>query len=175
MSPTNYDGPDRPCCVHILRDMAKVFDEEMCRLGLDYTASFGTLLGLQREGRLIPWTMDNDYSLTTQNANAMVRHWDTNSTGLTHFFQEINRMCITKDFAGGKLQKWELPYFRPKPCTDFYIGNNNGSMFHENFGDCIHNFTDVWPSQRRLVYNGSFYQNVPAHPDRVLERYYGKG
>ena len=56
MLPTNYDGPNPPCCIHILRDMARGFDEHMCSLGLDYSVAFGTLLGYRRHDRLIPWT-----------------------------------------------------------------------------------------------------------------------
>eukprot|EP00985_Skeletonema_marinoi_P026369 scaffold20416_cov73-Skeletonema_marinoi.AAC.1 len=46
--PTNYDGQKPPCCTHVLRDMNRIFDEEMCSLGLDYFAAFGSLLGLRR-------------------------------------------------------------------------------------------------------------------------------
>jgi hypothetical protein len=43
---TNFDGPDPPCCVHILRDIAREFDRVMCYLGLEYLPAFGMLLGL---------------------------------------------------------------------------------------------------------------------------------
>lgn len=55
--PTNYDGPNPPCCTHILRDMARTFDDHMCSLGLDYSVAFGTLLGYRRSDRLVPWTL----------------------------------------------------------------------------------------------------------------------
>eukprot|EP00978_Attheya_sp_CCMP212_P003337 scaffold6888_cov48-Attheya_sp.AAC.4 len=59
---TNYDGPEPPCCTHVLRDMAEIFDRIMCRtLGLEYFSSYGMLLGLVRDDRIIPWTADNDY------------------------------------------------------------------------------------------------------------------
>ena len=81
---TNYNGPEPPCCVHILRDMARTFDETMCGLGLEYVATFGTLLGLVRSDRMIPWTSDIDYIIPSKHvANAMVDLWDTNATALT--------------------------------------------------------------------------------------------
>jgi len=58
--PTIYDGPKPPCCTHVLRDMSRIFDEEISSLGLDYVAGFGTLLGLRRADRFIPWSIDND-------------------------------------------------------------------------------------------------------------------
>ena len=72
MEPTNYDGPTKPCCVHVLRDMAKAFDDVMCELGLEYYASYGMLLGLTRADKLIPWTSDNDYIVTKQTITALL-------------------------------------------------------------------------------------------------------
>ena len=43
--PTDHNRKDQPCCVHILREMSRVFDDEMHRLGLDYMAAFGTKNG----------------------------------------------------------------------------------------------------------------------------------
>jgi hypothetical protein len=37
----------------------------MCYLGLEYLPAFGMLLGLARSDRLIPWTSDNDYMVST--------------------------------------------------------------------------------------------------------------
>lgn len=108
----------------------------MCRIGVDYIATFGTLLGLTRSDRLIPWTGDMDYIIpSTAAANAMAHLWDTNKTGLKHVHQGINRMCITKEFANGELTKWNVS----KPCrrtldkcgipyVDFYVGRD-----HPNF------------------------------------------
>ena len=73
MEPTNYDDPSsKPCCVHVLRDMAKAFDDVMCELGLEYYASYGMLLGLTRADKLIPWTSDNDYIVTKQTISALL-------------------------------------------------------------------------------------------------------
>ena len=72
MEQTNYEGPTKPCCVHILRDMAKAFDDVMCELGLEYYASYGMLLGLIRADKLIPWTADNDYIVTKQTISALL-------------------------------------------------------------------------------------------------------
>ena len=52
--PTNYSASNALCCAHILRDMARIFDEEMCRIGLDYHTASGTLLGMARADCIIP-------------------------------------------------------------------------------------------------------------------------
>jgi hypothetical protein len=110
VDPTNYDGPKAPCCTHILRDMSRIFDEEMCNLGLDYVAGFGTLLGLRRADRFIPWSIDNDLVIGSGEAmNALVMLWDSKKTGLSHHYSGINRLCVNPDFAGGALMKWARP------------------------------------------------------------------
>ena len=180
--PTNYDGPKPPCCSHILRDMARIFDEEMCALGLDYVTAFGTLLGFRREGRIIPWTIDNDYIIpSTDVANAMVLLWNASRTGMAHHFQGINRMCATPDFAGGELQKkWprkvgrKLLYKSGLPYIDFYLGRKVNSTIFGQFDKCIHLQSDVFPTKRRLVYDGEFAQNFPANTDQLLRTFYGK-
>jgi phosphorylcholine metabolism protein LicD len=65
--------------------MSRIFDEEMCSLGLDYVAGFGTLLGLRRADRFIPWSIDNDLVIPSPEAmNALVMLWDSKKTGLSH-------------------------------------------------------------------------------------------
>ena len=180
--PTNYDGPKPPCCSHILRDMARIFDEEMCTLGLDYVTAFGTLLGFRREGRIIPWTIDNDYIIpSTDVANAMVLLWNTSRTGMAHHFQAINRMCATPDFAGGELQKkWprkvgrKLLWNSGLPYIDFYLGRKVNSTIFGQFDKCLHLQSDVFPTKRRFVYDGEFAQNFPANADQMLRTFYGK-
>ena len=181
----NFDGPNPPCCTHILRDMARIFDETMCSLGLDYAAAFGTLLGFRRADRLIPWTADNDYIIPSKDvANAMVSLWDSKKTGMAHIFQGINRMCVTPDFAGGELQrKWgrlDPPGHKQNldwsglPYIDFYLGRSVDSTAFGTIGPCHHLYSDVFPTKREFVYSNTFAQNFPANPDQLLRTFYGK-
>lgn len=182
---TNYDGTEPPCCVHVLRDMSQIFDESMQKLGLDYSVGFGTLLGLIRSDRLIPWTGDNDYILPSKDvATTMVEQWP-NTTGLAHILQGINRICVTPDFAGGKLQNWTVPpppypvgspqlWEQGYPYIDLYAGRNiTGNLFQEIDG-CSHLYSDIFPTKRTWVYNNTFAHNFPANPEQLLRTYYGK-
>ena len=185
-SATDYEGPGPPCCVHILRDMAQIFDETMCNLGLDYSAGFGTLLGFVRGGRLIPWTIDNDYIIpSTFVMNAMVELWDAKKTGMAHVFQDINRMCITPDFAGGKLKRWEIrhPGFGTPnadtlwaggyPYIDLYVGRDLSPAMFAEIPGCRHLKRNIFPTKRVKVYDGAFFQRLPAKPEQLLRTYYG--
>ena len=78
-SPTTYNNPNGPCCTHILRDMLHVIDDSMATLGLDYFIGFGTLLGLTRSGKVIPWTADNDIVIEKKTLRAMADLWSVSS------------------------------------------------------------------------------------------------
>ena len=99
--PTNYDGPELPCCVHILRDMAKAFDNAMCELGFEFFASYGMLLGLVRSDRLIPWTSDNDIIIDKRTMAALTTLPPEEKAvfdkhGISFFFDNFYyRVCIT--------------------------------------------------------------------------------
>merc|ERR1740139_97486 len=107
----------------------------MCGLGLDYAAGFGTLLGLTRSDRLIPWTSDKDYMIITSTANAMVDLWDANATGMAYMWSGIPRMCITSDFAEGKVQRWETTpnsselIWSGSPYIDLYPNTSTPGQF----------------------------------------------
>ncbi|KAL7425874.1 hypothetical protein ACHAXM_000492 [Skeletonema potamos] len=194
---TNYDGPKKPCCTHILRDMNRIFDEEMCRLGLDYAAGFGTLLGLVRADRFIPWSVDSDILINSREAmNALVLLWDSKKTGLSHHYSKMNRMCVNPDFAGGALMKWARPQCGEQnhffynggcfewdskwdagfPYIDLYLGQpeDDYNMFSMVKGKCRHLYVDVFPTHRQRVYSGQFTMNFPSNPDQLLRTYYGK-
>jgi len=198
---TNYndnlaDGTP-PCCTHILRDVLHEFDDSMRSMGLDYFVGFGTLLGLVRSGRVIPWTIDNDMVLKSeQDLRALATLWDVEATGLKVVYPPTSnkqssrgfpRMCITKDFAGGQLKKWEIPtpidsktklpklfHDRGYPYLDFYFGNK---FKYDTWGDeykrCRHFVSEVFPTKRYAVYDGQFALNFPRDPVAVLNRYYG--
>ena len=165
----------------------------MCNYGLgkEYIAAFGTLLGFLREDKIIPWTADLDYIIPSkQIMNRMIDLWDTPTTGLAHIHQSINRMCVTPEFAGGRLAaNWTMPVskristkgldLRGIPYIDFYVGKNATAGNRKNtivktIGNCRHYYRDLFPIQRIQVYNGTFAQNAPSNPEQVLLTKYGR-
>eukprot|EP00574_Skeletonema_japonicum_P001212 CAMPEP_0201739026 /NCGR_PEP_ID=MMETSP0593-20130828/45557_1 /ASSEMBLY_ACC=CAM_ASM_000672 /TAXON_ID=267983 /ORGANISM="Skeletonema japonicum, Strain CCMP2506" /LENGTH=331 /DNA_ID=CAMNT_0048233263 /DNA_START=61 /DNA_END=1056 /DNA_ORIENTATION=- len=187
---TDYNGDKPPCCTHVLRDMLRIFDEEMCALGLDYYAAFGTLLGLRRADRFIPWSADGDMMLYSDEAmNALVMLWDSQKTGMSHHFSQINRMCITAEFANGGLKKWAYDEERYRqaidgwdkefnlgfPYLDLYLGQVVEGNKLLVWSRCKHYLKDVFPTERKLVYGGQFAMNFPPNPDQILRTNYGNG
>lgn len=185
--PTTYDDPSGrpPCCVHILRDMARAFDDAMCSLGLEYFAMYGTLLGLVRNDRLIPWTSDNDYVATERTVAAMYEP-DAKEAferrGLAFFFDNFyHRVCATPQFMGGALaanwtkRSWEW-YPMVHPYADVFVAReeevNRTTTVVDELG-CAHPADDLRPAQRRGAYGNAFRVSAPRNAERVLERLYG--
>lgn len=181
---TNFLGPEPPCCVHILRDMAREFDRAMCYLGLEYFPAFGMLLGLVRADRLIPWTIDNDYIMTEQQLSAMQDLWhqaDHIGHGLGFHFDQVYRLCATPTFAGEQLAKWKVneteSWYADSvyPFADIFSMKQDVNGTFEDQRECYHEPTDLRPSVRKPVYNGTFYQNLPGNAEDILVTFFGEG
>jgi len=96
-------------------------------------------------------------------------------------------MCINPEFANGGLKKWAYDEERYRkaidgwdrkwnlgfPYLDLYLGHvvEDGNMFEWN--RCHHYFKDVFPTERKLVYDGQFAMNFPPNPDQILRTDYG--
>lgn len=186
MLPTDFDGPKPPCCVHILRDMNREFDEAMCELGFEYFAAYGTALGLIRSDRLVPWTIDNDYvvskvaalallTLPQQEKEVLVRH------GLHLLMDNFVRLCVTPNFVGGKLAaRWTVTkpdgwYPLHFVYSDLFLSNldASGTKILDEL-KCSYDLNATYPVQRRPVYNSSFHMSVPNNAEALLEMWYGK-
>lgn len=185
---TNFDGPKPPCCTHIMRDMARVFDNIMsCELGLEYFVSFGMLLGFERADKIIPWTTDNDYLMTIDNIIAMVDLWNTTATtthGLQIVYDMLWRVCVTPEFGNRRLLQWQTTnetHYYPShddpirnyvfsDIFDLYDHNETTMM---DIRECYHDVKAMRPAVLRTVYNGTVTQSFPANPDSILTTYYG--
>jgi len=180
---TNFDGPGPPCCVHILRDMAREFDRAMCHLGLEYFPAFGMLLGLVRADKLIPWTIDNDCIMMQDVLSAMRELWhiaDNLNHGLGFHVDMLYRLCATPTFADGKLARWKVneteSYYPYSVCpfADIFSVKQVNETHLMDSRQCYHAITDMQPTVRRPVYNGTFYQQFPKIPEPVLVEFFGK-
>lgn len=181
---TNFNGPEPPCCIHILRDMAREFDRICCHLGLEYFPSYGMLLGLVRSDRLIPWTGDNDYMMEDKAMHALEDLWELTKS-LTHGielfrYHKALRFCVTPEFASGKLKRWKEKTDRKKryglryPFTDiFSFTTSQSGRFITDQRKCVFNATQIRPSVRTKIYNNTMYQNFPREPEAAVANIFG--
>jgi hypothetical protein len=184
MDQTSYEGDQPPCCSHVLRDMAKAFDDVMCELGLEYFAAYGTLLGLLRSDKLIPWTIDNDYLVTKDTLSVLFNltpaHYNATfgKHGLSFFQDRLLRLCVTPDFVTGKLARWRSKksgyYPLILPYSDLFVADvDETGMLWDELG-CFHPVDDIRPARRQSAYNGTLHVWVPNNGAAVIERVYGR-
>jgi hypothetical protein len=169
--------------------MAAAFDAVMCKLGFEYFSSYGMLLGLVRNDKLIPWTSDNDYIATDRTLAAMYdmsptdkKVWDDH--GIHFFFDNhFHRVCVTTTFMKGELAKsWKTKSYNWNwyplvyPYADIFVARetfvNNTSVMIDERG-CAHQMEIIRPAQRRGVYQNSFQVSMPNNAEEVVKRVYG--
>jgi hypothetical protein len=151
----------------------------MCYLGLEYLPTFGMLLGLARSDRLIPWTSDNDYMISTSDHDGHAYLWDSASHlehGLLLVYDGMDRMCVNPSFANGKLLRWkgkgtERYVTSGYPYTDFYVGDYDREPVCGKGSKCAHHVTR--PYERKAFYNGTLHLNFPSKPQDILTVLYG--
>jgi hypothetical protein len=181
---TNYDGPAPPCCTHVLRDMALIFDKIMCRtLGLEYFSSYGMLLGLVRDDRLIPWTADNDYVVSFAVAEEMYKYRSVFAEeGLTFFFDDYYKLCASPDFMDGSLARrwttnnlWKKWAYYPDhfPYGDVFMGEVKPDGHFVDERGCAFPVDKMRPVIRKAVYNKSFSVSVPNQFEDVISGTFG--
>jgi len=54
----------------MLSNIAEVMDD----IGVEYIVDCGTLLGMVRENRLLPWDTDIDFSMRSDQADILIKH-----------------------------------------------------------------------------------------------------
>jgi hypothetical protein len=155
----------------------------MCSLGLEYFASYGMLLGLTREDRLIPWTADNDYVVSFAVVEEMWKNRTTFQSigGLHLLYDYYYKGCATPDFMDGKLARWSTIDEERKtghypdffPYNDFFIGEvKPDGQFMDERG-CSFPVNKMRPVVRKLVYNGTFLVNVPGDAEAIISETFG--
>eukprot|EP01128_Nolandella_sp_AFSM9_P001601 TRINITY_DN1182_c0_g1_i1.p1 TRINITY_DN1182_c0_g1~~TRINITY_DN1182_c0_g1_i1.p1 ORF type:complete len:261 (-),score=32.91 TRINITY_DN1182_c0_g1_i1:38-820(-) len=186
---TNYDGPEPPCFTHVLRDMMREISAFLIEYNVEHYFGWGSLLGLVREDKLIPWTADNDLMIPYtelarfyQNENRMMDV--LRSRGISFLRLGSHRMCFNTAYLGGKLEgRWgDYSGFGYRkgdhyPYTDLFVTKTVTQKNGETgryFNSCFIPDNLVYPLRERLVYNNTFSIKVPANPEGWLERIYGK-
>jgi len=185
----DWDGPDPPCCSHILREMVIDLVMFFTRYRFVYYASMGTLLGIIRKDRVIAWTADQDLIVNfTELVRLRAEKWRVllhEQTGLTLLFEGIDRVCATSAWRNGALLAWEDRHVSIKNIyreiyhyIDLYsqttIAGSNGSLFYRigNF-PCKFSPEILLPYQFRSVYKNSLLLAIPRSPESYLEVVYG--
>jgi len=127
---------DLPCLTELLEEMLFKIVQVLEKHKVVHWITYGTLLGLVRDDRIIPWTIDNDIAIFPDKFNrskGQKYHPIHNVIANTlkeegyYYFQQ-SRVCIPYDspkyskFAKFDQEMWY--YVNHYPYTDMYVSSN---------------------------------------------------
>ena len=105
----------------MLKDVTNLLDE----LDIPYVLEFGTLLGIVREGRLLPWDTDLDISITDDALGKLIQHkrkiWKLGyRTRIRYFKKDIGSYKVG-DIRILKIQTRKFFILKDKGLLDVFI------------------------------------------------------
>lgn len=160
----------------MLRDVTKILDSE----NIPYVLEGGTLLGIVRENRLLPWDTDMDLTITREHARALLRvRWKfwlrgyrtrirINRNDTPQFKKNSPRLLI--------IQTRKFLFFKKDRLMDIFIKDLNGDRYFWTVSEV----NPVLKSAPRRYYeetvkfgfNGHMY-SIPKEYDSYLQSRYG--
>ena len=105
------------------QQLLKVIDA-LEELHIDYYVSFGTLIGVLRDGGMNPNEVDNDIVITRLNMTLDV-YRVFHKHGLHIFLQDVWRVCFTG--GGARYAAWDVSHYYPY--TDIYDRSTMWRLF----------------------------------------------
>jgi len=160
----------------MLQKITSVMEEH----DVPYTLEAGTLLGIVREDRLLPWDDDVDITVTDHNSEKLLHHLSAfrklgykvrvkrYQRDLKHFKKGELRMIKIKHFS--------LPFFQSDVCVDVFVKKLIGDEYFWTVGVHKPVLKSVprrfYEELAELKYNGKTY-SVPADYKGYLTEHYG--
>jgi len=160
----------------MLKDVTNLLDE----LDIRYFLEFGTLLGIVREGRLLPWDTDLDISITDDNLQKLIdnkrKFWDIGYRIKFRRFKNDIGKYKKGDIRIIKMQTRKLYFLKDKSLLDIFImkKEDDGHTFVVN--DKPHILKTVplkfHNNSNSIDFDGKTY-SIPDFHEDYLEYIYG--
>lgn len=106
---------------NMLKNVSNLLDE----LGIPYVLEFGTLLGVIREGRLLPWDTDIDISITDDSLSKLIenkrRFWKLGYRTRVRYFKKNIGTYKIGDIRILKIQTRKFFFIKDKGLLDIFV------------------------------------------------------
>lgn len=179
MAGTNtLEGRNGIAARKVLRKVSKVLEKE----GIPYILEAGTLLGVVRENRLLPWDNDMDITITRQYEKKLLNTlWKMRLRGLKAKPKYYERDL--KYFKQGDLRiikvryRNNLPFFKARVMLDIFIKRKIENEYFWTVGVKAPVLKSVperfYDELGKIEFDGKSY-SVPKDHEGYLEEHYGK-
>ncbi|NLO12335.1 MAG: LicD family protein [Candidatus Cloacimonetes bacterium] len=170
------EGKNLDAALKMLHDVCHILDQE----GIPYSLDAGTLLGVMRENRLLPWDTDMDLAVSSNNAHKL-----KNIRRLIHKAGYLTRLRITyKDLGPVKARSYRLMriytrrfcFFKKEQLMDIFFKYKQGNLYYwvvdshnPILQSCEAKHLDMLEQHS---FNGDNY-SIPKDYDGYLTHHYG--
>jgi len=165
----------------VAKTMLRKVTDLLDKLEIGYVLSFGTLLGIVRENRLLPWDSDLDISIDYKDLDKFVKNkkeiWRIGyRTRMRHFDKDIGPFK-KGDIRIIKVQTRKLFFLKDKGLLDIFIMRNIDGEYSYMVKKDQTFVQKVIPleyqdNKTKIEFNGKLY-SVPEKYEEYLEYVYG--
>ncbi len=167
-------GKNGKIALKLLNDVTDVLD----KYGVKYWLDFGTLLGIVREDRILPWDDDMDISIFPDDVELM-------RTKVMPEIQKLRYRCYTRKFSKDiapfnpddirsfKVRNNRLFFFRGYVKLDIFVFYNiNKKLYWMELGEAHSLPEELLQEFGTIKFNGKDYR-IPKNYDEYLTYHYG--
>lgn len=170
-------GKTRKIAYRMLHDVCRILDEQ----DIPYVLEAGTLLGIIRENRLLPWDTDVDLTITADYAYQLreaVQHLERKGYRVkTRSYNQDLGPFRKGDARIVKIQTRQFYFFKGYSLLDIFIKYKSGEKYYWMIDDknpVIKCCPAVYYENRTSYeFDGKLFK-VPADYEEYLEYHYGK-
>ena len=154
---------------------------------ISYWASFGTLLGIIRDGTILPWDYDIDFSIDIDNVHSLLTKSFQDDLAIHGLVIKQSKNNTLKIYYMSKIPKnVPLNYYIKTTHIDFYIYKKQKQNLHRG---CFYNWepivcnkniqnqsipiSSIYPLQYKKLSKYGFTVTIPNNPIEILKQEYG--
>ena len=168
------EGKNLVNALSLLEDIAKILD----KLKIDYWLEGGTLLGVRRENRLLPWDNDVDLSLMVldrKNENELISALKKSGFRVRlRKYESDHDYCKKDDSRLIKIRKSYLfGLIKGAVCLEIFIKYKVGDKAYWKIGDVVKNVPYKYYAKTKKVEFNNYRYSIPELTDEYLTYRYG--
>ena len=158
----------------LLEKTIRIFDE----CNINYWLEGGTLLGIRRENRLLPWDNDMDISLMSDEKHKFSSLFKTlKKSGLRvriRYFKRDSEYFKAGDIRIIKIRTSHLfGLIKGKVCLDVFVKYNIGSNTYWKIRDLPKNVPSIYYRDFKKITFNNYEYSIPELTDEYLTYRYG--
>lgn len=168
------EGKNKEIAERMLLSIAKILE----RSAILYWLEGGTLLGIRRENRLLPWDNDVDLSLLSSESDKLDDFCDTLSNNgfrvRKRFFEETTNVFKKGDLRMIKIR--ERKFFgllKGNVCLDVFVKYTNNDECYWKIGDKTKSVPSKFYQDFKKITFNEFEYSIPKLTDEYLSYRYG--